>query len=72
MADEIWDIRDRCPVELPDDSSDPFEIMEMPQLSRDIALDRYNRAVAMMPRAARVRYMRFNATADVLMAIFLR
>jgi len=72
MTDEIWDIRDKRPVELPnDDGFDAFEIMEMPQLSRDIALDRYERAVMMMEPLARARYLRFNATSDVLMTIVM-
>lgn len=70
MADEIWDIKDRLPVELPDEDGDPIAIMKMPPLSQAIAIDRYERAVRMMPRGARSRYLRFNATADVLVAIY--
>lgn len=66
---QMWDIRDREPVELPPAGADVFEVIKMPQLSRNVELDRYERSVAAMPPVLRGRYLRAMSTAEQIMAI---
>jgi hypothetical protein len=64
---DMWDIRDKAPVVLPDDGGGPIPTHPV---MRDIEIDRYERAVAMMSHPLRMRYYRFMNTIDILVEMF--
>ena len=69
---EVWDIRDRCPVELPDlgeGTVEGEELLASSAFRQNVELDRYERAVSRMPPEKRRRFLRSMQTASAIMGL---